>query len=156
MNPTAQANFGQNKFLPGSRPGVEYSMPPSQYHHVGPTGPGYNVFMNNKQMSAAHPRTPYYCTYIPAPTFQFPVIPGVSESQRASPESPPLDESLWFPSSNSFQPPAEPDFSEFQKSSPAFSEPGKDQRISPPGNRYNPLDDGYQGNLFLKITKTIT
>lgn len=60
---------------------------------MGPTGPG----MMNYPMypgypgpqvtpSAAGPagKAPYYCTYIPAPTFQFPAIPGMSEYQRSS------------------------------------------------------------------------
>lgn len=57
---------------------------------VGPTGPGTQNFpmfpghqtsFNGDTSASAKP--PYYCTYIPVPTFQFPAIPGVSEYQRS-------------------------------------------------------------------------
>ncbi|CAL7938816.1 unnamed protein product [Xylocopa violacea] len=58
---------------------------------VGPTGPAnvnFPVFpgYQTSPSGAAGPngKTPYYCTYIPAPTFQFPAIPGVTEYQRSS------------------------------------------------------------------------
>nr|XP_034181143.1 serine protease nudel [Osmia lignaria] len=55
---------------------------------IGPTGPGpqsYPIFPGHQSPSGgANPKPPYYCTYIPAPTFQFPAIPGVSEYQRSS------------------------------------------------------------------------
>ncbi|XP_076396173.1 serine protease nudel isoform X3 [Megachile rotundata] len=56
----------------------------------GPTGPGpqsFPMFPGHQIPSGgANPsaKSSYYCTYIPAPTFQFPTIPGVSDYQRSS------------------------------------------------------------------------
>lgn len=57
----------------------------------GPTGPAVPNFpIFPRQQSSlpsgnANSKTPYYCTFIPAPTFQFPSVPGVSEyNQRSS------------------------------------------------------------------------
>ncbi|KAF3426627.1 hypothetical protein E2986_01079 [Frieseomelitta varia] len=66
---------------------------PSVGQRIGlPTGPAignYPTFPSSGGMlpSAAansNGKTPYYCTYIPAPTFQFPPIPGVPDYQRSS------------------------------------------------------------------------
>lgn len=66
---------------------------PSIGQRIGlPTGPAignYPAFPGSGGMppSAAansNGKTPYYCTYIPAPTFQFPPIPGLPEYQRSS------------------------------------------------------------------------
>ncbi|XP_076231283.1 serine protease nudel [Calliopsis andreniformis] len=61
---------------------------------LGPTGPGmqnmptYPGFQPSPSGGAGgfggSGKSPYYCTYIPAPTFQFPAIPGVSEYQRSA------------------------------------------------------------------------
>ncbi|CAK9811280.1 Serine protease nudel [Anthophora plagiata] len=58
---------------------------------IGPTGPGTQnlpIFPGLQGTSStgasSSAKTPYYCTYIPAPTFQFPTIPGVSEYQRST------------------------------------------------------------------------
>lgn len=63
----------------------------SSGQRVGPSGPAILNFppIPGHQTSSSAPansnsKTPYYCTYIPAPTFQFPAIPGVSEYQRSS------------------------------------------------------------------------
>lgn len=44
--------------------------------------PGYQGSASGGGSGSA--KSPYYCTYIPAPTFQFPPIPGVSEYQRSA------------------------------------------------------------------------
>lgn len=57
---------------------------------IGPTGPAtpnFPMFPGQTSPSGggnSNNKTPYYCTYIPAPTFQFPAIPGVSDYQRSS------------------------------------------------------------------------
>nr|XP_031838376.1 serine protease nudel isoform X2 [Nomia melanderi] len=57
---------------------------------MGPTGPGminYPMYPGpqaSPSATGAAGKAPYYCTYIPAPTFQFPAIPGMSEYQRSS------------------------------------------------------------------------
>ncbi|XP_050596291.1 serine protease nudel isoform X2 [Bombus affinis] len=55
---------------------------------VGPSGPAVLHFPpipgHQSAPANSNSKTPYYCTYIPAPTFQFPAIPGVSEYQRSS------------------------------------------------------------------------
>lgn len=63
----------------------------SSGQRVGPSGPAILNFppIPGHQTSVSAPansnsKTPYYCTYIPAPTFQFPAIPGVSEYHRSS------------------------------------------------------------------------
>ncbi|XP_076761416.1 serine protease nudel [Xylocopa sonorina] len=66
-------------------------LPMQSGQRVGPTGPASMNFpaypgYQTSASGAAGPngKTPYYCTYIPAPTFQFPAIPGVTEYQRSS------------------------------------------------------------------------
>ncbi|XP_076681045.1 serine protease nudel isoform X2 [Andrena cerasifolii] len=58
---------------------------------IGPTGPGpqnMHMFPGNQGSASgggsSFTKSPYYCTYIPAPTFQFPPIPGVSEYQKSA------------------------------------------------------------------------
>ncbi|XP_054006397.1 serine protease nudel [Hylaeus anthracinus] len=46
-----------------------------------PMFPGHQTSATADTSQSAKP--PYYCTYIPVPTFQFPAIPGVSEYQRS-------------------------------------------------------------------------
>lgn len=59
-----------------------------QGNRVVPSGPGVQPFGPNFPNSptgpGTPPRTPYYCTYMQTPTFQFPTIPGVSEFQRSA------------------------------------------------------------------------
>ena len=67
---------------------------PSVGQRIGPTGPAignYPTFpssgvqgMPPSAAANSNGKTPYYCTYIPAPTFQFPPIPGVPDYQRSS------------------------------------------------------------------------
>ena len=53
--------------------------PQIQFQNVGPTGPGQNIFTNqNNPNNRMPPNVPYYCTYIPTPTIQYPSIPGAS------------------------------------------------------------------------------
>lgn len=61
---------------------------------VGPTGPAtqnlpiYPAFQPPPSGGpSASAKSPYYCTYIPAPTLQFPAIPGVSEYRRSAASS---------------------------------------------------------------------
>ncbi|XP_076624870.1 serine protease nudel isoform X2 [Colletes latitarsis] len=61
---------------------------------VGPTGPATQNFpmfpghQTSPSADASAPaKLPYYCTYIPMPTFQFPAIPGESEYQRSAANS---------------------------------------------------------------------
>ncbi|XP_033322344.2 serine protease nudel [Megalopta genalis] len=69
---------------------VQFMQPGAGNQRVGPTGPAgpnFPMFPGQMQPSATargNEKAPYYCTYIPAPTFQFPAIPGVSEYQRSS------------------------------------------------------------------------
>ncbi|KZC07967.1 Serine protease nudel [Dufourea novaeangliae] len=72
------------QFLPQSQPG-------NSDQRMGPSGPETQNFpmfpgyQPSPSSGAGVPgKPPYYCTYIPAPTFQFPPIPGVSEYQRSS------------------------------------------------------------------------
>lgn len=75
MNPFQGNNWqAANQRVGPTGPGVQ-NFPTFPGHQTAPSG-GSNFAGNNK--------SPYYCTYIPAPTFQFPAIPGVSEYQRSS------------------------------------------------------------------------
>ncbi|KOX71108.1 Serine protease nudel [Melipona quadrifasciata] len=76
------------------QPGLGNLGPPVSQRIGLPTGPAignYPTFpssgvqgMPPSAAANSNGKTPYYCTYIPAPTFQFPPIPGVPEYQRAS------------------------------------------------------------------------
>ncbi|XP_026666589.1 serine protease nudel-like isoform X2 [Ceratina calcarata] len=77
-----QVQVQNMQFLPGGQPGQK----------MGPTGPATQNFpaYSGHQISSPtaaanlNSKSTYYCTYIPAPTFQFPTIPGVTEYQRSS------------------------------------------------------------------------
>ncbi|XP_078053187.1 serine protease nudel [Augochlora pura] len=94
--PMAQQRLGpQNSgqapnFVQVHAQSVQFMQPGVGNQRVGPTGPAgpnFPMFPGQTQPSATargNEKAPYYCTYIPAPTFQFPAIPGVSEYQRSS------------------------------------------------------------------------
>lgn len=56
---------------------------------IGPTGPAipnFPIFPRQQNLPNENTnfKTPYYCAFIPKPTFQFPTVPGVNEYQRSS------------------------------------------------------------------------
>ncbi|KAG7203877.1 hypothetical protein KM043_017931 [Ampulex compressa] len=53
-------------------------------HKFGPSGPVLQNHHGFPSQHAAGKTMPYYCTYIPAPTFQFPTVPGMAEYRRSS------------------------------------------------------------------------
>lgn len=57
-----------------------------QYGPTGPSVPYFPVNQAGHQPAATGQGRPIYCTYMPTPTFQFPVVPGVSEFQRTAQE----------------------------------------------------------------------
>ncbi|XP_046613613.1 serine protease nudel isoform X1 [Neodiprion virginianus] len=90
-------NSVQPVIQPLQNPGFQYV--PVQYQptsvpvlpqRYGPTGSGvqyYPVASGAQQTTATGPARPFYCTYVPTPSFQFPTVPGVSEFQRSVPET---------------------------------------------------------------------
>ncbi|XP_046741125.1 serine protease nudel [Diprion similis] len=75
------------QFVPVQYQPTSVPVSPQRY---GPTGSGIQYFpvaSGPQQTSATGPARPFYCTYVPTPSFQFPVVPGVSEFQRSVPET---------------------------------------------------------------------
>ncbi|XP_012251446.2 serine protease nudel [Athalia rosae] len=89
-SPNAQPQTPAMPMQPFIQSGIPFvpSQVPVSPQRYGPTGPGIQYYppnQGNQQQNTNGPNRPLYCMYVPTPTLQFPVIPGVSEFQRAVP-----------------------------------------------------------------------